>query len=68
MASSSKTEANNGESGAIDEGVLEEMKSLLHEFEEVETELARQHVKLLAPIYEKRRKIFEKIPRFWTTA
>ncbi|CAG8828622.1 31789_t:CDS:2, partial [Racocetra persica] len=68
MASSSKVETNNGESGAIDEGVFEEMKSLLHEFEQVETELARQQVKLLAPIYEKRRKIFEKIPRFWTTA
>ncbi|RIB02712.1 hypothetical protein C2G38_853380 [Gigaspora rosea] len=68
MASSSKVEINNGESGAIDEGVLEEMKSLLHEFEGVETELARQHVKLLAPIYEKRRKIFEKISKFWTTA
>ncbi|CAG8438287.1 3701_t:CDS:2, partial [Scutellospora calospora] len=68
MASSSKVETNNGESQPVNDGVFEEMKSLLHEFEQVETELARQQVKLLAPIYEKRRKIFEKIPRFWTTA
>ncbi|CAG8845100.1 2779_t:CDS:1, partial [Gigaspora margarita] len=39
MASSSKVETNNGESGAIDKGVLEEMKSLLHKFEGVETKL-----------------------------
>ncbi|CAG8845720.1 13034_t:CDS:1, partial [Gigaspora margarita] len=39
MASSSKVETNNSKSGAIDEGILEEMKSLLHEFERVETEL-----------------------------
>ncbi|CAG8849715.1 6401_t:CDS:2, partial [Gigaspora margarita] len=37
----SKVETNNGESGAIDKGVLEEMKSLLHEFEGVETELVK---------------------------
>ncbi|CAG8612848.1 35913_t:CDS:2 [Gigaspora margarita] len=40
MASSSKVETNNSKSGAIDESVLEEMKSLLHEFEGVETKLA----------------------------
>ncbi|CAG8811380.1 44797_t:CDS:1, partial [Gigaspora margarita] len=39
MASSSKVKTNNSESGAINEGVLEEMKFLLHEFEGVKTEL-----------------------------
>ncbi|RIB00367.1 hypothetical protein C2G38_2256733 [Gigaspora rosea] len=39
MVSSSKVETNNCESGAINKGVLEEMKSLLHEFEGVETEI-----------------------------
>ncbi|CAG8717428.1 38335_t:CDS:1, partial [Gigaspora margarita] len=39
MASSLKVETNNGESGAIDKGVFKKMKSLLHEFEGVETEL-----------------------------
>ncbi|RIB28058.1 hypothetical protein C2G38_2137505 [Gigaspora rosea] len=46
MVSSSKVETNNCESGAINKGVLEEMKSLLHEFEGVETEIVYYKLKL----------------------
>ncbi|CAG8453779.1 12047_t:CDS:2 [Acaulospora morrowiae] len=66
MASSSGEGTANGDIEVAGE-VFEEMKSIQQELELVEIEIARQRVKLSAPIYEKRRKVFEKIPDFWTT-
>ncbi|CAG8513079.1 4496_t:CDS:2 [Acaulospora colombiana] len=67
MASSSKADMGNGEVEAVGEEVFEEMKSIQQQFEQMELELAKQRVKLSAPAYERRRKVFEKIPKFWTT-
>lgn len=66
MASSSRTEPVNGEIEAVDEQAYEEMKSLQQQLEKMELEIARQRVKLSVPIYERRRKVFEKISKFWT--
>ncbi|CAG8562846.1 6157_t:CDS:2 [Diversispora eburnea] len=63
---SNSTLAANGEVEPINDEILDEMKSIDKEFELAELELARQKVKLYAPICEKRRKIIERIPKFWT--
>ncbi|RHZ44798.1 hypothetical protein Glove_709g60 [Diversispora epigaea] len=63
---SSSTFAANGEVEPINDVILDEMRSIDKEFELAKLELARQKIKLYAPICEKRRKIIERIPKFWT--
>jgi template-activating factor I len=54
------------ENGGINEEIVEEMKGVNQEIEVVETEIAKQHIKALKPIYEKRKEILKKIPKFWS--
>ncbi|CAJ0747726.1 10882_t:CDS:2 [Entrophospora sp. SA101] len=62
-----KGEITNGED-AIDESIMNDMKDIFQEIDQAELELAKQQVKLFTPIYEKQRKVFEKIPKFWAQA
>nr|CAG8514235.1 14195_t:CDS:2 [Entrophospora candida] len=62
-----KGEITNGED-AIDESIMNDMKDIFQEIDQAELELAKQQVKLFTPIYEKQRKVFERIPKFWAQA
>ncbi|CAG8544303.1 11311_t:CDS:2 [Paraglomus brasilianum] len=49
----------------IDPEVMNEMKSIEEKAADVEKHVAKEYTKLMRPIYEKRRHILAKIPKFW---
>ncbi|CAI2179117.1 9903_t:CDS:2 [Funneliformis geosporum] len=63
MATSSNSEIENG---VLDESIIEDMGVITQEFDNIELEIAKQHVKALKPIYEKRRNVLKRIPKFWS--
>ncbi|KAK1760869.1 nucleosome assembly protein [Echria macrotheca] len=43
----------------------QQLSDLEHDFDDVETEIIRQQVRLTEPLYEKRRELVSQIPGFW---
>ncbi|RIA93184.1 hypothetical protein C1645_763039 [Glomus cerebriforme] len=62
-----EVEVENGGIESIDDSIVEEMKVLTQEFETAELEIAKQQIRAFKPIYEKRKNVLKKIPKFWST-
>ncbi|CAG8579619.1 2800_t:CDS:2 [Funneliformis mosseae] len=63
MATSSNSDIENG---VLDESIIEEMGVITQEIENTELEIAKQHIRAFKPIYEKRRNVLKRIPKFWS--
>ncbi|GBB94609.1 hypothetical protein RclHR1_02390015 [Rhizophagus clarus] len=66
MAASLHFEVENGGIETIDETIAEEIKELNQELEAAELEIVKQQIRAFKPIYEKRKKVIKKIPKFWS--